>query len=69
MDDLLCIAHDATTPLREIMSDFKFKKDAIEPPQIYLGARQQQKDLNGKKVWTMSSRDYTKAIIANLEER
>ena len=69
VDDLLCIAHDATAPLREIMSDFKFKKDAIEPPEIYLGARLQKKDLNGRQVWTMSSRDYTKAIIANLEER
>ena len=69
VDDLLCVAHDATAPLREVMSDFKFKKDAIEPPEIYLGARLQRKDLNGSKVWTMSSRDYTKAIIANLEER
>ena len=69
VDDLLCIAHDATAPLREVMSDFKFKKDAIEPPEIYLGARLQAKDLNGRKMWTMSSQDYTKAIIANLEER
>ena len=69
VDDLLCVADDATAPLREVMSDFKFKKDAIEPPEIYLGARLQRKDLNGSKVWTMSSRDYTKAIIANLEER
>ena len=69
VDDLLCIAHDATMPLQEVMSDFKFKNDAISPPEIYLGARLQKKDLNGKKVWTMSSRDYTKAIIANLEDR
>ena len=69
VDDLLCIAHYATVPLREVMSDFKFKKDAIEPPEIYLGARLQAKDLNGRKVWTMSSQDYTKAIIAYLEER
>ena len=69
VDDLLCVAHDASTPLREIMADFKFKKDAIEPPEIYLGARLQKKDLNGKGIWTMSSYDYTKAIISNLEER
>ena len=69
VDDLLCVAHDASTPLREIMADFKFKKDAIEPPEIYLGARLQKKDLNGKEIWTMSSYDYTKAIISNLEER
>ena len=59
----------ARDSVREVMSDFKFKKDAIEPPEIYLGARLQAKDLNGRKVWTMSSQDYTKAIIANLEER
>ena len=69
VDDILCISQDAKVPMREIMQSFKFKKDLIEPPQIYLGARLEEKSLNGRKMWTMSSRDYVKAIIKNLEER
>ena len=29
----------------------------------------EKKNLNGGKVWTMTSKDYIKAIIQNLEER
>ena len=69
VDDILAISFDATLPLKSIMKHFKFKKDKIEPPEFYLGARMEKKNLNGGKVWTMTSKDYIKAIIQNLEER
>jgi len=49
--------------------EFKFKKDKIEPPDIYLVARLARKTLNGKQVWTMCSRDYIKLAIQNIESR
>lgn len=68
-DDCLCVSYDASLPLKSIMEYFKFKKDKIEPPEFYLGARLERKPLNGGHVWTMTSKDYIKAIVKNLEER
>ena len=69
VDDILTIGHDATSIMLEIGERFKFKKDLIEPPEIYLGGRLECKLLNGRKVWTLSSKDYVKSIINNLETR
>ena len=69
VDDILCISTNPRKPMEEIQQKFKFKKDKIEPPEIYLGATIEKKKLNGKVVWTMSSRDYVKAIVNNVEER
>ena len=55
--------------MREIQKDFKFKKNKIEPPSMYLGARLELKLLNGQKVWTMCSRDYVKLAVTNIEEQ
>ena len=69
VDDILAISCDATSVMLEIAEKFKFKKDAITPPEIYLGGRLERKSLNGRNIWTLTSRDYVKAIIANLENR
>ena len=69
VDDLLAISIDATSVIREVAERFKLKRDKIIPPEIYLGGRLAKKRLNGRDVWTMSSVDYVKAIIKNLEER
>ena len=53
--------------LKEIQRDFKFKKDKIDPPSMYLGARLELKLLNGQEVWTMCSRDYVKLAVTNIE--
>ena len=68
VDDVLSISTDPTKVMKEIQKRFKFKKDAIEPPEIYLGARIEKKQLNGQEVWTMSSKDYIKHAIENLEK-
>ena len=53
----------------EVAEKFKLNKDKIEPPKIYLGGRLTKKSLNGKYIWTMSSVDYVKAIIKNVNIR
>ena len=54
--------------MQQISKSLRFKKDKIEPPEFYLGARLEKKDLNGRKVWTMTSRDYVKAAVDNIEK-
>ena len=68
VDDILCMSHKAIEAMQEIQKSFKLKKNKIEPPEIYLGARLEKKKLNGRYVWSMSSTDYVKAAINNLEE-
>ena len=50
VDDILCISHKAKDTMLLIAKDFKFKKDEIRPPEIYLGARLERKILNGQKM-------------------
>ena len=69
VDDLMSISLDPERPLREIASDFKLKKDKVSAPDFYLGANIQCKSLNGRDVWTMSSRDYVKAAIETVEKQ
>ena len=54
---------------QEIQKDLKPKKDKLEPPDINLGAKFERKMLNGRKVWTMYSKDYIKLAIKNIESR
>ena len=67
VDNLLAISSDAISVMLEVAEKFKLKKDKIEPPEIYLGRRLANKSLKGKNIWTMSSVDYLKGIIKNVE--
>jgi hypothetical protein len=55
-------------PMQQIQKIRRLKNDRIAPPDFYLGARIEMKTLNGIKIWTMSSRDYIKAAVRNIEE-
>jgi hypothetical protein len=55
--------------MMKIGEKFKFKKDLIEPPKIYLGGQLEKKSRNGIDIWTLSSKDYVKSIVDNLEKR
>ena len=68
VDDLLCVSHNAKNTMSELKRLMKFKKDKIAPPEMYLGATLEHKMLNGRKVWTMTSKDYIKAAIKNVEK-
>ena len=67
VDDILAISQKPRDIMSQIQTTFKFKNDAVEPPSIYLGAKLQQKELNGRTCWTMSSVDYINAAVANVE--
>ena len=54
--------------MEDIQRRFKFKNDKVEEPSNYLGARLQKKTINGVQCWTMTSLDYIKASIANVEQ-
>ena len=69
VDDILCISQDPRRPMAEIGSRLKFKKNKVEPPEFYLEAKLAQKYINEKPVWTMTSFDYIKSSITNLEEQ
>ena len=43
VDDVLGISLEAKGLLKELQAEFKFKKDKIEPPNIYLGGKLAQK--------------------------
>ena len=67
VDDILCISHDPVQPLNDLQSTLKFKNNKIKEPEFYLGAKLQRKNLNGTRVWTMSSTKYVKSAIDNIE--
>ena len=66
---LLCIYQDPNNPMNDNQSTFKFKNDKLETPDFYLGEIFNKKDLGGKEVWKMSSNDYTKPAVENVEEQ
>ena len=69
MDDILTISFEPRRPMKEIPRGFMFKNDEIKEPRIYLGAKLERKSLNGKKTWTISSLDYVKLSVENLEKQ
>ena len=68
VDDILAISHEPKRPMHDIQKAFKFKKDEIKAPDTYLGAKLEEKSINGRKVWTMTSRDYVKHAVKNVED-
>ena len=67
VDDLLAISMDPNSIIHEIQRHVKLKNDAIEEPSNYLGAQLTRKFINGINIWTMSSVNYVKAAIKNIE--
>ena len=68
VDDILALSCDARAILEEMQGTFKFKNDKIESPAYYLGAKLQKKPINGFECWTITSQDYVKAAVKNVEE-
>ena len=69
VDDILNISMEPERSMEEIQMAFKFKNDLVQSPEFYLGAKLQKKILNDYTVWTMTSRDYIKLAIENLEKQ
>ena len=68
VDDIIAVSHKARDMMSEICSVFKFKNNKVSKPETYLGARLQQKSINGKSCWTMTSVDYINAAVKNIEK-
>ena len=68
VDDILAISCSARPILEEVQRTFKLKNDKIEAPDYYLGAKLQSKSINGKMCWTITSQEYVKAAVKNVEE-
>ena len=70
--DILCISENAREVLEDLWKDggIKYKKDKIEPPEIYLGVRLQRKIVaaTNKECWAITSVDYVKATIDAVRE-
>jgi hypothetical protein len=68
-DDILSISADPKKTMRRIQEDIKLKDDKIAEPAVYLGATIAKMSLgNGETCWTMSSEQYVKAAVTNVEE-
>lgn len=69
VDNIIAISIDPKAILSNFEQDFKFKNDKVEEPTIYLGARLEPRKINDHECWTMTSVDYVKAAVANVEEK
>ena len=66
MDDVFGISND-TEGLRRTKKNFRFKKDKIDPSEIYLDAYLEKKALDDKEVWTICSKGYIKMAVENIQ--
>ena len=67
-DDIMCISHDPKATMQGIQATFKLKDDKIEKPEGYLGAQLFQQIIDGQQEsWNLTSEQYVKAAIANVE--
>ena len=67
VDDILCISAQPRATMSGIQSTFRLKDDKVEKPENYLGAQVMQKIVGGVECWAMTSEQYVKAAIANVE--
>jgi hypothetical protein len=66
---LLARGKDPDDTMRQIGERFKFKNDEVKEPENYLGARIQKKSIDRRSMWAMSSVDYIRAAVKNVEEQ
>ena len=55
--------------MNRVQDDLNLKDDKIEPPYVYLGATLYNMKLESVKYcWTISTEQYVKATVTNVEE-
>jgi hypothetical protein len=72
VDDLIGCSHEVKKMFDQVAATFKFKEDVKELALVYLGADIAKWTLHdaedaGKKRWAMSSTNYTKKAIKEVE--
>jgi len=68
VDDIMSISYEPERPLKQIQERFKFKKDKMVSPEVYLGGNIEKKTINGHDTWTLCSLNYVKAAIKTITE-
>jgi hypothetical protein len=68
-DDALVVSENGESLLRnELGRYFELKQDSIGPPELYLGGKMRQVELeNGVKAWAFGSSQYVQAAVRNVE--
>ena len=69
VDDIMVISHAPENVMKQIQERFEFKNNVWTDPDTYLGTKIEKKELNGKRVWTMTSREYIKASLVEIENK
>ena len=69
VDDIMVISHAPDRVMEQIQERFTFKNNEWTAPDTYLGAKIEAKSLNGRNIWTMTSRDYIKAALMEVETK
>ena len=68
VDDILHLSHDPKPTIEALGKLYVLRADACGEPKRYLGANVGKYQLpDGREVWSMSSNDYVKNAIKNLE--
>jgi hypothetical protein len=70
-NDFLCISTDPKKILDSIGMHFKLKPESIKTPEVYFGANLGRFTLPNnpsKQQWSMSSTNYVKQAVANVEK-
>ena len=67
VDDVLVISFEPDRVMSQINEKFEFKGNKWNDVDVYLGARITKKNIEGTDLWTMSSHDYLKAAINEIE--
>ena len=47
----------------------EIQKETVETPDFYLEKELKKKDLGGNEIWKISSTDYIKSAMDNVEEK
>ena len=69
VDDCLCICHNTQQELHEIDKFFKMKDGSIGNPDISLGAKVKQMELQNRVMtWALSSSKYIQEAVQNCKK-
>ena len=67
VDDVLCVSDNPSHTMQQIKEKFNFKGNTWHDLDIYLGAKITKKVHEGTTLWTMTSLEYLKAAIKEIE--
>jgi len=70
VDDIISISANPLNAIQGIQKVFKLKNDRADVPDMYLGGGVSKVRTNsGKECWTLSSEQYIKSAVRNVEDK